>query len=143
MADEGRGRARTTTWRPQGAAAGHAQPSLGVVSDRIQRVLEWLRATLAAEAAQTQLLPWIAVGFGTGVVLYFTAAREPLASVAAPLAALACGVAFLVRRTLILSCGRRHRRVVCGLRQRNAAHHHRQTTTYGAPLYSVAADRLC
>lgn len=99
MADEGRGRARTTTWRPQGAAAGHAQPWPGAASDRIQRAIEWLRATIAAEAAQTQLLPWIAVGFGAGVVLYFTAEREPLASVATPAAALACVVAFLVRRS--------------------------------------------
>jgi len=54
---------------------------------------------LAAEAAQTQLLPWIAVGFGTGVVLYFTAAREPLAPAAALVAAFAGVVALLVRRT--------------------------------------------
>jgi competence protein ComEC len=62
-------------------------------------VLEWLRGTIAAEAAQTQLLPWIAVGFGAGVVLYFTAEREPLVAVAAPVAVVTCLVAFLVRRS--------------------------------------------
>jgi competence protein ComEC len=70
-----------------------------VLSERVRRVLEWLRATLASEAAQTQLLPWIAVSFGAGVVLYFTAEREPLAAAAVPVAALACLVAFLVRRS--------------------------------------------
>ena len=99
MSDEGRGRAQTTTWRPQGAAAGQAQPSFGLLSERLRRVVEWLRATLAAEAARTQLLPWIAVSFGAGIVLYFTAEREPLVSVVAPVAALACVVAFLVRRS--------------------------------------------
>ncbi len=95
----GRGRARTTTWQPRGAAAGQAQPSLGLLSERIRQILEWLRATIAAEAARIQLLPWIAVSFGTGIVLYFTAEREPLVTVVAPIAGLACVVAFLIRRS--------------------------------------------
>ncbi len=99
MADEGGGRARTTTWQPRRAAAGQAQPAFGLLSERIRRILEWLRATIAAEAARIQLLPWIAVSFGAGIVIYFTAEREPLVSVVAPVAGLACVVAFLIRRS--------------------------------------------
>ncbi len=99
MADEGRGRARTTTWQPRGAAAGQLQPSASLLSDQLGRVLEWLRLTLASEAARAQLLPWIAVCYGAGIVLYFTAEREPLVSVVAPVAAVACITAFLFRRS--------------------------------------------
>jgi competence protein ComEC len=99
VADEGRGRARTTTWQPRGAAAGQLQPSARWLSESFGRVFEWLRLTLAEEAARAQLLPWIAVAYGAGIVVYFTAEREPLVSVVAPIAAVACLVAFLVRRS--------------------------------------------
>src|SRR5262249_4540915 len=62
-------------------------------------VLGWLRARFGAAAAKTHLLRWFAVPFGAGVVLYFPAEREPLVVVATPVAAAACLIAFLVRRT--------------------------------------------
>jgi len=99
VADEGRAGARTTTWQPRGAAAGQLQPSVGQLSDYFRRALEWLKLTLADEAARAQLLPWLAVAYGAGIVLYFTAEHEPQVSVVAPIAAAGCVVAFLVRRS--------------------------------------------
>ena len=115
-----------------------------IIADRIQReVLGGSCAALAAEAAQTQLLPWIAVGFGSGVALYFTAAREPLASVAVPVAAFACLVAFLVRRLRDWHSRRSSSPRRCaGLRQRGAAHHHCQTRSAGAAAVLGRADGL-
>jgi competence protein ComEC len=99
VADESRGRARTTTWPPRNAAAGQAAPSGRLLRHYLGRALEWLRLSLAAEAARAQLLPWIAVAYGVGIVLYFTAEREPLVSVVVPIAAVGSIVAFLVRRS--------------------------------------------
>lgn len=56
--------------------------------------LNWIRA----ETGPGRLLPWIPVAFGAGIALYFTAAREPMAAVVAPVAGLACLLALAVRR---------------------------------------------
>jgi competence protein ComEC len=47
-----------------------------------KRVAEWA----LAEVAPGRLVPWLAVAFGTGVVVYFAADREPAWWAAAPLA---------------------------------------------------------
>lgn len=39
--------------------------------------LRWLRAALAEEADLGRLAPWLAVGFGAGVLAYFVAPNEP------------------------------------------------------------------
>jgi competence protein ComEC len=36
-----------------------------------------LREWAIAEVGAGRLLPWFAVGFGTGIILYFTAEHEP------------------------------------------------------------------
>src|SRR5262249_56038778 len=38
---------------------------------------ESIRTWLVAEVAPGRLMPWLPIAFGTGIVLYFTAEREP------------------------------------------------------------------
>src|SRR5438477_12509762 len=103
MAEPGRVPGRTQghrqgyagTWPPREAArAGGIAPSgLGAWPSLLAKLREWV----AAEAGAGRLLPWVPVAFGTGIALYFTADREPVASVAAIVAAGFCLAAFLLR----------------------------------------------
>ena len=52
----------------------------------------------AIEAGAGRLLPWFAVGFGLGIVLYFTAEHEPSVWAASALAIAAIVIAILLRR---------------------------------------------
>ena len=54
-----------------------------------------------AELAPGRLVPWLPVGFGLGIVLYFTADREPAAWAAGGLALAAIAAAFAARRSTI------------------------------------------
>jgi len=62
----------------------------------------WLRRLLSewvlAEIAPGRLVPWMAVAFGFGIVVYFTADREPAWWAAAALALVAVAIAILARR---------------------------------------------
>ncbi len=60
-----------------------------------------LRQCAAAELAAAHLLPWLAVAYGVGIVLYFTAQREPVWWVAALLAAGCAAAAVLLRRRIV------------------------------------------
>ncbi len=112
MADEGgaRSRARTgiragvRTWPVERArqawGAGWPQAEFAVPA----RVREWA----LAEVGAGRLLPWFAVAFGAGIVLYFTAEREPTWWATAALAVVAAMVAVLLRRRsvgLVLALG--------------------------------------
>ncbi len=100
MAEPGRSRGRTqgvaSTWPPRGATpAGSFAPSVrGALSPYLETLRQWVRA----EAGPGRMLPWVPVAFGTGIAFYFTADREPVASVAAVTAAALCVGAFLLRR---------------------------------------------
>jgi len=60
-----------------------------------------IREWAAQELTTGRLLPWFAVAYGTGVVLYFTAEREPaLWAAAIPAAVCALG-AVLLRRQIV------------------------------------------
>ena len=59
------------------------------------RIRDWA----ALEVGAGRLLPWFAVAYGTGVVLYFTAEREPAWWAALALAAFAAAIAFAARRS--------------------------------------------
>ncbi len=97
---QSRGRARATTWPVGGASAapGHAPGLAGPRSEFF--VAAKLRRWLAEEIATAHLLPWLAVAFGFGIVLYFTAEREPAlwAGTGAAIASAACAV--MLRRRL-------------------------------------------
>ncbi len=61
------------------------------------RTRETLRRWLASDVAAGRLLPWIPIAFGFGIVLYFTAEREPSLSAALLLAAAPMVAAFIAR----------------------------------------------
>jgi competence protein ComEC len=60
-----------------------------------------LRSWVRAEAGAGRLLPWVPVAFGTGIAFYFSADREPVASVTVVAAVVLCAAAFLLRRQKI------------------------------------------
>jgi len=98
VADEGNpqreARAGATTWpvdRPrQGWNGLWPQAEFAVPA----RIREWA----AIEVGAGRLLPWFAVAFGTGIVLYFAADHEPAWWAACPLAVVAAISAVLLRR---------------------------------------------
>ena len=59
-----------------------------------------LRQWAAAEVAAGRLLPWLAVAYGFGIVIYFTAEREPAWQAAVALAAACVICTVLLRRHL-------------------------------------------
>jgi competence protein ComEC len=59
-----------------------------------------LRQWAAQEIAADRLLPWLAVAFGFGIVVYFTAEREPAVWAAMSLAAACAAAGVLLRRHL-------------------------------------------
>src|SRR5215472_910339 len=90
MAGQRKAQGRVGTWP---GAAGIATPWLwplpGFAGPMAARLREWA----AAEVAPGRLMPWLPVGFGLGIVVYFSADREPVWWVAAVLAATATMVA--------------------------------------------------
>lgn len=85
---------RAIAWPPRERAASAAMPGSGWWRSLTELNLKWIRA----ETGPGRLLPWIPVAFGVGIALYFTAAREPVAAVVAPVAGLACLLALAARR---------------------------------------------
>jgi competence protein ComEC len=59
-----------------------------------------LRQWVAEEVAAAHLLPWLAVGYGFGIVLYFTADHEPVWWAGTVLAGVSAGFAVMLRRHL-------------------------------------------
>src|SRR6202035_5944575 len=59
-----------------------------------------LRQWAAQEIAADRLLPWLAVAYGFGIVIYFTAEREPAWWAATALATVCVIAAVLLRRHL-------------------------------------------
>ncbi len=85
---------RTRTW-----PVGGVRQAWGVARPRAElffssRIRQWA----AAEVATGRVLPWLAVAYGFGIVLYFTAEREPVWWAATLLAAGAAVTTFLLRR---------------------------------------------
>ena len=74
----------------------------GVASGDFARRSETLRKLVAdwalAEVAPGRLLPWLAVAFGFGAVLYLAADTEPALWAATPAALVAVALAFLARQ---------------------------------------------
>jgi competence protein ComEC len=64
------------------------------------RWLPWklrLQRWVQAESGAGRLLPWIAIAYGIGIAIYFAADHEPLAWVAATVAAGLCGLCIVFR----------------------------------------------
>ncbi|TMJ04443.1 MAG: ComEC family competence protein [Alphaproteobacteria bacterium] len=93
MSDLGAGAGRTRTWdvaRPRGVAWPTGANAFGGAREILSR---WL----ATDTAAGRLLPWLPICFGLGVVLYFTAAREPSLWAALPLVGVLAAATFFAR----------------------------------------------
>jgi competence protein ComEC len=75
MAERGRARARAGTWSV-GAGTRRREPwnISGFAAELFDRAYHWV----LAEVGPGRLVPWLPVAFGAGIVVYFTAPREPL-----------------------------------------------------------------
>ncbi|MCO5129673.1 MAG: ComEC family competence protein [Xanthobacteraceae bacterium] len=98
MADgrEGKGRAEAGVWvwpRDGARARRWTAPAAATLEPTLAKLRAWLRA----ETGDGRLLPWVPVAFGTGIALYFSADREPVAWLAATVALAAFGAAVLLR----------------------------------------------
>src|SRR5262245_7915915 len=99
MAGEGRAHGRAETWPPWIAA--WPRPALrrpyGFL-DLPRRAAQRLHEWIMVEVGPGRLVPWIAVSFGTGIVIYFAIDREPEPWAAALVLALGVAAAILLRR---------------------------------------------
>ena len=78
MVDRGRGRGRIAAWPAGIASAGRRLVGWPAAFGRTgERFAAIMRGWLVAELAPGRLLPWLAVAFGLGIAIYFTAEREP------------------------------------------------------------------
>src|SRR5215467_1684998 len=89
MVEQSRSRGRAEAWRPWMAAG--RRPALAWpqgLTDFARRAAQRVREWTAAEVAPGRLVPWLAIAFGCGTIIYFAVEREPAPWAAAlPLAA--------------------------------------------------------
>ena len=94
---ESRAGAGTSTWPVGGARGGWAVARPEFEFAVPARLRDWA----AAECGAGRLLPWLAVAYGSGDVLYFTAEREPACWAVLTLAALGAASAVVARRSSV------------------------------------------
>ena len=101
MAEPNRSRARA--WAAELDAA--RQRAGLALPDRLAGPAEHLHRLVSqwalAEVAPGRLMPWLPVGFGFGIALYFTADREPAWWAASALALVGIAVAYAARRSVV------------------------------------------
>jgi competence protein ComEC len=99
MIERGRSRGRAEAWRPWIAAG--RRPALAWphgLTDFVRRAAQRVREWAAVEATPGRLVPWLAIGFGSGTIIYFAVEREPALSAAALVLAATVAAAILCRR---------------------------------------------
>ncbi len=84
-----------------GAARRRASAGFPSVAAHAERFGDALKKLIALEVAPGRLVPWLPVGFGFGVVLYFTADREPAVWAASAAATAGIVSAFMTRRRAV------------------------------------------
>jgi competence protein ComEC len=97
--EQGRSRGRAEAWRPWITAG--RRPTLAwpqPLADFAQQALQRLREWAAAEVAPGRLVPWLAIAFGSGIIIYFAVEREPTLWAAAALVTAMVTLAILCRR---------------------------------------------
>src|SRR5215470_2063246 len=94
-----RARGRAATWRPGAGVPVWVWPDnlSGFAGGAARRVAAWA----LADVAPGRLVPWLAVSFGFGIVLYFAAEQEPALWAAVALAIGMITAAVLIRHRLI------------------------------------------
>jgi competence protein ComEC len=107
MAEQGGARGRATTWRPTSwrpvvppwIAAGGGPPLVWPdgAAKLARAIGERIRLWLTAEVAPGRLVPWLAIAFGCGIVVYFSVGQEPASWAAAAFTAGAVVAAILLR----------------------------------------------
>jgi competence protein ComEC len=91
MVDHNTPRGRVEAWRPWVVAGRRLAPEWpGQLEDSAYRGAQRVRAWTIAEVTPGRLVPWLAIAFGCGIAVYFTADREP--HLWAALALLAAGM---------------------------------------------------
>src|SRR5258708_35123520 len=88
MVEQGRSRGRAEAWRPWIAAG--RRPALAwpqSLRDFARRAAQRVREWATAEVAPGRLVPWLAIAFGCGTIIYFAVEREPVPWAAALLLA--------------------------------------------------------
>src|SRR5882724_11361676 len=126
------------TWPPRGAAQAGALVPSGAPA--WASFLERLRAWARAEAGAGRLLPWVPIAFGSGIALYFTAAREPVLSVAIATAAVLCVAAVLLRRSRFFVTAVMVAAVAAGFATATSRTARVGHTVLARPLYSVSVS---
>ena len=97
--EQGRSRGRAEAWRPWITA--RRRPTLAwpqPLADFAQHALQRLREWAAAEVAPGRLVPWLAIAFGSGIIIYFGVEREPALWATAALVAAMVTLSILCRR---------------------------------------------
>src|SRR6266851_4750215 len=98
MVEQGRSRGRAEAWRPWIAAG--RRPALAwpqSLRDFARRAAQRVREWATAEVAPGRLVPWLAIAFGCGTIIYFAVEQEPAPWAAALLLAATVAVAILCR----------------------------------------------
>ena len=100
MAETGQLRTRARAWAAEVDAARRREGLLfpGGLADRATWLGRLLSEWSLAEVAPGRLLPWLPVAYGCGIVVYFTADREPAAWASVALAVASVGTCFATRR---------------------------------------------
>ena len=89
---------RAGTWpQPGPGAAGAVAQWLGPLPAFAGPMSARLRQWAETEVVPGRLMPWLPIGFGFGIVIYFTAEREPVWWVATALAMAAAAIAWRAR----------------------------------------------
>ena len=103
MAGPGQSQSRAKAWAA-GIDAARRRAGL-TLPDGLAEHAAWLGRLLSqwaiAEVAPGRLMPWLAVSYGLGIVVYFSADREPMWWAAVALALAGIVVAILARRRVI------------------------------------------
>ena len=101
MVEQGRSRGRAETWRPwtrPWVVAGGRPAWAAGFADLASRAAQRLREWVAIEAGPGRLVPWLAIAYGCGIAVYFTADQEPAPGATILLLAAAVAAAILCRR---------------------------------------------
>ena len=99
MVEQGRARGRAETWRPWSAAGRRPAPAwVDDLVDLARRIAQRLREWALLEVGPGRLVPWLAIAFGCGITVYFTADQEPAVWAAASFFVATSVAAVLVRQ---------------------------------------------